>query len=65
MRDRDVRGAMLQLLGAEHAGEKDTFILQELDVWSGAVRIDIAVINGELTGFELKSDRDTLERLPV
>jgi len=35
-----------------------------MGVWSGSVRIDLAVINGELHGFELKSDRDTLERLP-
>jgi hypothetical protein len=36
-----------------------------MGVWSASVRIDIAVINGELSGFELKSDRDTLERLPL
>lgn len=36
-----------------------------MGVWAGSVRIDIAVINGELCGFELKSDRDTLERLPT
>jgi hypothetical protein len=35
-----------------------------MGLWSGSVRIDIAVINGELAGFELKSDRDTLNRLP-
>jgi hypothetical protein len=35
-----------------------------MGVWSGSVRVDLAVINGELCGFELKSDRDTLERLP-
>jgi hypothetical protein len=36
-----------------------------MGIWSGSVRIDVAVINGELTGYELKSDRDTLERLPL
>jgi len=36
-----------------------------MGVWSGSVRIDVAVINGELNGYELKSDRDTLERLPL
>jgi hypothetical protein len=34
-----------------------------MGIWSGSVRIDIAVINGELQGFELKSERDTLARL--
>jgi hypothetical protein len=64
MRDRDVREAVLERLAAEHAGDADTHIVQEMGVWSGVARIDIAVINGELCGYELKSDRDTLERLP-
>ncbi|PBB67598.1 hypothetical protein CK228_17530 [Mesorhizobium sp. WSM4312] len=36
-----------------------------MGVWANSVRIDIAVINGELSGFELKSDSDTLQRLPM
>ena len=36
-----------------------------MGVWNGTVRIDIAVINGELGGFELKSDSDNLLRLPA
>jgi hypothetical protein len=28
-------------------------------------RIDVAVVNGSLHGFEIKSDRDTLRRLPA
>jgi hypothetical protein len=35
-----------------------------MGVWSGSVRVDIAVINGSLGGYEIKSDRDTLCRLP-
>jgi len=53
------------MLAAQHAGESDTRIVEEMGLWSGAVRIDLAVINGELGGYELKSDRDTLDRLPV
>src|SRR4051812_41971247 len=64
MRDSDVRAAVLRRLNAEHAGDPNTRIVQEMGVWSGSVRIDVAVINGELCGVELKSDRDTLERLP-
>ncbi|RUX03789.1 MAG: hypothetical protein EOS71_27185 [Mesorhizobium sp.] len=41
-----------------------TRVVEEMGVWSGTVRIDIAVINGELCGYELKSDSDTLNRLP-
>lgn len=65
MRDADVRSAVLTYLSGLHGGESDTRIVEEMGIWSGAVRIDIAVINGELCGFELKSDRDTLERLPT
>ena len=39
-------------------------IFEELGVRHGTARIDIAVINGILHGYEIKSDRDTLERLP-
>jgi hypothetical protein len=63
MRDRDVRSALLQQLRIAYAEDGDTRIVQEMGVWSGAVRIDVAVINGELSGYELKSDKDTLDRL--
>lgn len=65
MRDADVRAAVREMLAAEHAGDEDTKIVEEMGIWSGSVRIDVAVINGQLTGYELKSDRDTLERLPA
>lgn len=65
MRDQDVRNALRALLDEEHGSEPDTTIVEEMGVWSGTVRIDVAVINGELTGFELKSERDTLARLPA
>src|SRR6266852_372243 len=64
MRDRDVRAAVREMLNASYGHDNDTRIVEEMGIWSGSVRIDIAVINGELSGFELKSDRDTLERLP-
>ena len=65
MRDKDVRNAVRQQLSQQHAGDLNTRIVEEMGVWSGSVRIDLAVINGELSGYELKSDRDTLERLPL
>lgn len=64
MRDSDVRAALRDKLHALHAGDADTRLVEEMGIWSGSVRIDMAVINGELAGFELKSDRDTLQRLP-
>jgi hypothetical protein len=65
MRDSDVRRAVRTSLLVEHAHDMErTRIIEEMGVWSGSVRIDLAVINGDLSGYELKSDRDTLERLP-
>lgn len=65
MRDRDVRGCVWRWLEAKHADDPDTLMLDELGIFSGASRIDIAVINGQIEGFELKSEKDTLERLPA
>lgn len=65
MRDADVRQAVRRYLTKLHNGNATTRIVEEMGVWSGSVRVDIAVINGELSGFELKSDSDTLQRLPM
>lgn len=64
MRDRDVRVAVRRWLDTLHAGDENTRVVEEMGIWAGSVRIDVAVINGELHGFELKSARDTLGRLP-
>lgn len=64
MRDKDVRAAVRARLSTIYANDPDTRIVEEMGIWSGTVRIDVAVINGELAGYELKSDRDTLLRLP-
>lgn len=65
MRDREVRAALHRELGVLYGAEPDTLIVDELGVCSAAVRIDVAVVNGALHGFEIKSQLDTLERLPV
>lgn len=64
MRDRDVRESVWRWLEAVHEGDPDTLMLDELGILNGATRVDIAVINGQIEGYELKSERDTLERLP-
>jgi hypothetical protein len=50
-------------LVADHAGEEDSVLIEELGFCRGQVRIDLAVVNGRIHGYEIKSDRDTLERL--
>jgi hypothetical protein len=64
MRDRDLRGAVKQLLLTSSYSDPNTLIVEELGLLHGEGRIDIAVINGELHGYELKSAKDTLNRLP-
>ena len=61
--DAEVRPALRSLLRSEHAGEEDSVFIEELGLCGGQVRIDLAVVNGRLHGYEIKSDRDTLERL--
>lgn len=61
MRDSDIRTAVIDWLGTKYGPESR--IVEEMGIWSGSARIDIAVINGELQGFEIKSERDTLVRL--
>lgn len=64
MRDQDVRNALHQRVLVKDHEDPDTLVLDELGLWHGAARVDVAVINGLIHGFEIKSDRDTLERLP-
>lgn len=64
MRDWDVRHALHSQVLARHRTEPDTLVLDELGIRQGDTRVDIAVINGMIHGYEIKSERDTLERLP-
>lgn len=63
MRDRDVRSALDASVRTEHFGDQDTLILHELGLRHGSCRVDVAVVNGEMHGYEIKSDADTLDRL--
>ncbi|NTX07033.1 sce7726 family protein [Myxococcus sp. CA040A] len=65
MRDIDVRRALQRDVLSIHAGEVGTLVLNELGLEHGLVRVDVAVINGAIHGYELKSDKDTLDRLPA
>jgi hypothetical protein len=48
MRDSDVRAAVRRKLREKYGHDPGTRIVEEMGFWSGSVRIDIAVINGEL-----------------
>ena len=62
MRDRDIRIQLRRRLEEEHTD--GALIIDELGLCQGEARIDMAVVNGAINGFEIKSERDTLERLP-
>lgn len=64
VRDRDVRLALHQKVLMDHHGDSNTRVLDELGLRHGVCRVDIAVINSCLHGYEIKSDADTLGRLP-
>src|SRR5687768_10921332 len=61
-RDRDVRHLLKRHLAELHV--PDTVILEELGLCQGDVRVDVAAVNGELSGYEIKSPSDTLARFP-
>lgn len=63
LRDADIRPALRSDLLDKHADEADTVIIEELGVCRGRVRVDLAVVNGTLHGYEIKSDGDSLRRL--
>lgn len=64
MNDPQLRSALKGKVLSRYANDPNTRILDELGLRHGVARIDIAVVNGRLHGFELKSDCDTLKRLP-
>lgn len=63
MRDGDIRRELDDQLRRRHAEEPDTLIRHEMGLCAGERRIDVALLNGEISGYEIKSDEDTLFRL--
>jgi hypothetical protein len=62
--DRDIRMALYETELARFSADPHSLLVDELGVCQGEFRIDVAVVNGALHGWEIKSDRDTLARLP-
>jgi hypothetical protein len=64
MNDHQLRLALKSKVLARYVKDPNTRIVDELGLRHGAARVDIAVVNGIIHGYELKSDRDNLKRLP-
>jgi hypothetical protein len=62
--DLIIRSALREELRKLYARDKKLRIIEELGISHGTARIDIAVVNGIMHGYEIKSDQDTLQRLP-
>jgi hypothetical protein len=65
LRDACIRAPLIDWLRALHPEDGSTELLQEFKMPRPSARIDLALVNGELAGFEIKSDADTLRRLTV
>ena len=61
LRDSQIRPVLLRELESRFCDPEHDLILQEFGC--NAARVDVAVVNGAFHGFEIKSDRDSLERL--
>ncbi len=61
--DPEIRVALLKELRRRRVLRGKTVVVGELGLRRGDAVVDVAVVNGSLNGFEIKSDADTLRRL--
>lgn len=59
-----IRRVLLADLKDLHRSDAECKVVEELGINHGSVRADIAVINGAMNCYEIKSDKDNLLRLP-
>lgn len=63
--DPAIREALVRKRLRSFRKDMDTLVLQELGLAHARVRLDVAVLNGVLHGYEIKSERDNLNRLEI
>lgn len=59
-----IRSALKSDYLRHHRGRSDVLIIDELGLAHAQSRVDVAVFNGHLHGYEIKSANDSLDRLP-
>lgn len=64
MHDADVRRATWKMIDKSKSNNGPSVVKLDEFAICGEVRADIAVVNGHMTGYELKSASDNLKRLP-
>ena len=62
--DKEIRVALHRKKLKRYHDCPDTLVVDELGLAHGKNRIDIAVLNGYVHGYEIKSSKDSLTRLP-
>ena len=63
MNDAVIRKNLHRQILKRHHSSRNTIVVDEFGLKHGKCRADIAVINGSLVGYEIKSDQDSLSRL--
>lgn len=59
-----IRSALLARIESRWGDDDHSIVVEELGTHFGSGRIDVAVVNGSLRGYEIKSATDRLDRLP-
>jgi hypothetical protein len=62
--DEEIRSAFHKKKLRKYHECPNTLVIDELGLAHGKHRVDIAVLNGFIHGYEIKSSKDTLSRLP-
>lgn len=63
MKDFEIRNSLHNQFLTHYKNDPDSIVVDELQVCNGNAIVDLAVINGSLIGFEIKSSADNLSRL--
>ena|SRR6266850_4535204 len=63
MEEQKIREALKRRVVTAYGNRPRTLIIEELGLRHGLARIDLAVVNGSIHGFEIKSEYDRLIRL--
>lgn len=63
--DPEIRKALIQKRLRSFCRRDNALVVHELGLAHARVRVDIAVLNGVLHGYEIKSDCDNLNRLEI
>ena len=62
--DPDIRDALVEKRLEPHARRSGALVIHELGLAHARRRVDVAVVNGYIHGYEIKSAKDRLDRLP-